>query len=154
MALTNLSAANFPTQSVAWSEIARLCRRICLLRERGLAEEAERLRTGSLAGMVGALRSPTDTEDALAARLALIFADETERVANAASLAELLGPLLAAQLLPSTVPGAALPSPDAAGHVGKAPPPRAGAGSIADFIDEMLAQETPVARAQTAHRAS
>lgn len=153
--MTQLPVANSPAQSIAWSEIARLCRRICLLREQGLAAEAEDLRIGSLAEMVAALQSPSNTEEVLAARVASIFADETERVANAASLAELLGPLLAAQLLPPASPRAAPPASEAAaGRTGRVPPPRAGAGNIADFIDEMLAQETSVSRAQMPRPAS
>ena len=126
-----------------WSDVARVCRRVCVLRERGQHDEAERLRAGTLSEIVAAARTPTDTDASLADRLEATFAAEVERVANAAVLAELLVPLLSEQLRPlassqSSSPVAVTDLTRAA----KSPAPRATA-SIADFIDEMIAQESP-----------
>ena len=122
-----------------------MCRRVCVLRERGLKDEAERVRADEVMPIVGLLRTATDTDAAITERLNTIFAAEAERVANAAVLAELLLPELTGQLRSLVVPVAApmspvppLPAPAAAP---KPPPPRR--GSIADFIDDMIAQERP-----------
>lgn len=158
--LPNPSASNFPAPSAAWSDVARACRRICVLRERGQAEEAERLRTGELAELVASLHRPGETEASVAERVASIFAVEEERVANAAVLAELLAPLLNSQARPEPVVQAApAPLPVAVERfAAPAPPsppaPRAGGGSIADFIDEMIAQENGPGRKAPARRAS
>jgi hypothetical protein len=144
--LPNPSVSNFPTQPRSWSDLARLCRRVCVLRERGLVAEAERVRAGELAETLAAVRSPTDTDEAIEQRLATTFAAEAERVANAAVLAELLAPLLADR---AQRPGApvALTSDSAAPLPPPKPAPRAGPLDLADFIDDMIAQERPPLRA-------
>ena len=144
--LLNESVSNFPAPSVAWSDIARVCRRVCVLRERGRAEEAERLRANELMPMVLAVRMPTDTDASVTERLNSIFAIEAERVANASVLAELLVPILAEKLQPSATSSApnvsaAAPLVTPASNAAKPPAPRP--ASIADFIDEMIAQEKP-----------
>jgi hypothetical protein len=127
-----------------------MCRRVCVLRERGQHGEAEQLRTTSLAELVAALKSPAETDATITARLETIFAAETERVANAMVLADLLVPRLTEQLrsfapLPGMTPAAvnaaapAMPPP-------KPAPARAATISIADFIDDMIAQENPPVR--------
>lgn len=142
---------------MAWSDIARVCRRVCVLRERGQIEEAERLRAGELMEKVAIARSPAETDTAVTERLNAIFAAETERVANASVLAELLAPLLtgqvfspeAARAIETTTKPAPIAAPVASsGVVEKPAPPRA--GSIADFIDEMIAQEKPPVRSTEA----
>src|SRR5687768_1981164 len=143
--LLNEPVSNFPAPPVAWSDIARVCRRVCMLRERGHAEDAERLRAGELMAMVAALRTPAETDAAVSERLNAIFAVEAERVANAAVLAELLLPTLVEKLQLPSRPHTVLESPVT--PISAAPPapvekpaaPRA--ASIADFIDEMIAQE-------------
>ncbi len=76
-------------------------------------------------------------------RLEETFVVEQERVANAATLAELIAPLLSENLprLAPAAPVAPVPRSEP-----KAPPPRAmvrGAHrNIADFIDEMLDHDT------------
>jgi hypothetical protein len=125
-----------------------MCRRVCVLRERGHPDDAERLRAGELMAMVAAIRTPAESDAAVSERLNAIFAQEAERVANAAVLAELLAPSLLEKLQPQ--PGAepnttrASPSIAPPLPVEKTVAPRA--GSIADFIDEMIAQEKPPAR--------
>lgn len=158
--LPNQSVSNFSDQPTTWSDLARVCRRVCILRERGLAEEAEQLRTGQLAAMVTAVRTPQETDEAIERKLAGLFATETERVANAAALAELLAPMLtdariaplplaavssaapfAVGTAPSTTPfPPASSTPPAAAPAAK-PARVAGALDLAGFIDEMIAQE-------------
>jgi hypothetical protein len=125
---------------------------VCILRERGQAEEAERLRVGELAEMLLAVRSPGDTDATVAARLDSIFSAETERVANAAVLAELLTPMLAEHLRPAATSQESAPviatvaEPLVTTPPAKTPAPRTTAISITDFIDEMIAQEKPPPR--------
>ena len=143
--LSNQSVSNFPAPAVTWSEVARVCRRVCVLRERGQKDEAERVRADEVMPMVALLRTATDTDAAITERLNTVFAAEAERVANAAVLAELLLPELTGQLRSLAVPVAAPTSPvpplPAPAAVPKPTPPRR--GSIADFIDDMIAQERP-----------
>lgn len=119
-----------------------MCRRVCVLRERGQTEEAERLRSGPLTEMVAGLQTADETGDAVAQRLASIFALEEERVANASVVAELLLPLLSSQSQPFVVPpGAPTAAASARSPTPPAPPHARGNGGIADFIDDMIAQE-------------
>jgi hypothetical protein len=119
-----------------------------MLRERGQNEEAERLRAGELMTMLAAVRAPGDSDAATTDRLNALFATEAERVANAAVLAEILVPMLAEQLRPFATAGATAsetPAPAAVAPVVPRPAqPRP--ASIADFIDDMLAQERPLDR--------
>ena len=98
--------------------------------------------------MVAAVRTPSDSDAAVSERLNTIFAHEAERVANAAVLAELLVPALVEKLQPQlrAEPAAAAAFDSIAPPVPieKTGTPRA--ASIADFIDEMIAQEKPPAR--------
>ena len=61
--------------------MARACRRVCVLRERGQNEEAERMRAEEVMSMVATLRGPTDSDAAVTDRLNSLFATEAERVA-------------------------------------------------------------------------
>ena len=121
-----------------------MCRRVCVLRERGQNEVAERLRAGELMTMLAAVRTPGDSDAATTERLNAIFATEAERVANAAVVAEILVPMITEQLRPlmgSTVASSAIPTPVVVPPVPKPSQPRP--ASIADFIDDMIAQERP-----------
>jgi hypothetical protein len=137
--------SNFPAPAVTWSDVARVCRRVCVLRERGQNEEAERLRAGELMTLLAAIRTPGDSDSATTDRLNALFATEAERVANAAVLAEMLLPMLAEQLRPPAITAAApqeIPMAVVMAPVVTRPkPPRP--ASIADFIDDMIAQENP-----------
>ena len=129
---------------MSWSDIALVCRRVCVLRERGQNEVAERLRAGELMTMLAAVRTPGDSDAATTERLNAIFATEAERVANAAVVAEILVPMITEQLRPlmgSTVASSAIPTPVVVPPVPKPSQPRP--ASIADFIDDMIAQERP-----------
>lgn len=82
--------------------------------------------------LVAALRTTADSDASLSARVDAILAAETDRVANAAVLADFLAPLLAGRAAtPAVPPSRPMMPPRAAG------PP----GGIAGFIDEMIAQE-------------
>lgn len=133
--MTTPPAFSLPETSVLWDDIARACRRMCVLRERGLPGEAERVAQTDLAALLARLRAGDESPAAIDARLETLLATERARVAEAAVLASLLAPLLHE---PPPRP-AAPPLPAAQ------PPPasRARAASIADFIDEMIAQEKP-----------
>src|SRR5436189_74039 len=106
---------------------------MCILHEQGNDAEAERLRTTALTAALARAKTNEESDSLLTARLDALFAVERERVANAAVLAELLAPLLGER---SAV---VVPFPSAA--VKASTPARARAASIADFIDEMIAQE-------------
>jgi hypothetical protein len=137
-------APNSSDPLIAWREIARTCRRVCLLRERGEHEEAERVRTGPLAALVSAARTPTDTDAGMALRLESLWAQETERVANAAVLAELLRNLLPEPPRSPASPSRATAGAAATPKLSSVPSkPRAVPASIADFIDTMLEQDDP-----------
>ncbi|MDP3069317.1 MAG: hypothetical protein Q8N18_03465 [Opitutaceae bacterium] len=118
-----------PPASPDWIGVARLCRRICLLAERGDLAEADRLRTGEFATAVAALQADEASH--------ALFAREADRVAHATLVAEQLAPLLAARL-PATTPASFRVENKAA----PAAPPRSRPSpptDLADFIDEMIA---------------
>lgn len=146
--MLNSPPANFPA-AAPWSDVARVCRRVCILHERGRADETEHVRRSELPAMIAALRTPSDTDEEIAARLNSIFTAERERVANAVVLAELLAPLLQesnrslATAEPTSI-AANVPAAAATPRPSR-PPARARptGGDIADFIDEMIAQERP-----------
>lgn len=149
------------TSAASWDDIARLCRRICLLRERGDEIAAETLTRDALAPALAAYRFAAGENDtAIDVRLHATFEIERERVANATVLAELLAPLLREQV--DATMAANVSAQKSAGEASALQPNRAAAppppapmrhepADIADFIDEMLAQERP---AKPARRAS
>ena len=138
----------------------RIYRQVCLLRARGQLAEAAALETSDLASALSTARltSPRNQDEAS------LFAAEDERVATAATLAELLVPLLAERLRSELTPVAAAAPPAPAASVATrdthrpaetpsspafpTTPPTAPstAPSIADFIDGMLVQQRPSAR--------
>lgn len=129
--------------------MACVCRRICALRSVGRDVEAAELHAHELAALLSMLPTTADAE----ARVQAIFAAEEKRVADAHALAEVLAPLIADLLRATpraTASAASAPEPPV---VPDAPapndprPPRATAPSIADFIDDMIAQERPPSRA-------
>lgn len=112
-----------------------------MLREQGEPAEADCVQAGPLEALLSALRTTPETAAAFDQRVAVIFAVERDRVANAVVLAQLLAPLLA-ERLPLAAHSAAPEAPvtRSVTHVAR-PLPVSPAG-IADFIDEMIAQET------------
>ena len=146
--LLNQSVSNFPAPAVTWSDVARVCRRVCVLRERGQNEEAERLRAGELMTLLAAVRAPDESDAATTERLNALFATEAERVANATVLAEILVPMISEQLRPLAAPGRTAAETPALAAVAPVvtKPVQPRPASIADFIDDMIAQERPLDR--------
>jgi hypothetical protein len=134
------AAENLPDHAITWEHAARLCRRICVLREQGCAPEAEALAADELAVARAALVSADPTAD-IEARFASLLVTEAERVANASVLAELLVPRLAELLAVGGRSSAMAIASDSLLPV--SPKPRGAPANIADFIDEMLAQDRP-----------
>jgi len=145
--LLNRSAFNFPAPSATWNDVARVVRRVCVLRERGETEAADNLRIGALSNLITSLKHAAEDPAAVEQRIEAIYVTEQERVANASALAELLLPLLTdsgplfgtfAETKPQV---AAMHSPLPA--IATPPPakPVRRPGDIADFLDDMIAQE-------------
>lgn len=120
---------------------------MCVLRAHGAAAEARELERTELTDALSAARAespPAQPESDL-------LAHESERVAEAQLLAELLAPLLADRLrgaAPEFAPrSTAAPAPAASRTAPPptprvtAPPPPAAAPSITDLIDGMLSQD-------------
>jgi hypothetical protein len=157
--LINAPVFHFSSQQNLWSDVTRLCRRICLLRERGHGDEAEQLRTGPLADLMMQLSAAGENAAVIDEQLEKIFAVETERVADAAVLAELLAPLLDERAAARTrqhsesSPAAPHAAADSKVLLFDSPPPapaaaRRRSGDIADFLDEMIALERSPERAR------
>jgi hypothetical protein len=153
--LIDPSVPRFPAQPISWSDIARLCRRVCLLRECNQPDAAEELRRGALAEAIAAIRTTSEPDAALEQRLEATFAAEAERVANAAVLAELLAPLMAQQPAVERARPARIDEPAGETPALPAPPPvRRDPADIAQFIDDMIALEQPAPRPAATRRAS
>jgi len=145
--LPSSSEPNFPATPATWSDVTRLCRRLCVLREQARTAEAETLQRLELEPLLETMRSGGDTLLTLDARLAATMAEESDRVANATLLAELLAPMLGLRTgadEPKTSIAALRPaaSPVARANAAPSPKPARAAASIADFLDEMIAQES------------
>lgn len=106
---------------------------------------------------MAAMRTASAPDAGLEQKLEATFAAESERVANAAVLAELLAPLIG-QHQPASEHGRPLARvEETAGETPAlpAPPPaRRDPADIAHFIDEMIAQEQPAPRRGSTRRAS
>src|SRR5207253_349568 len=84
----------------AWNEVAKMCRRICLLRATGQNAEAARAQSSDLPRALE-LTGSRAADPAVANRLSALFASAEERIADALVLAELLAPMLAQHLQPA-----------------------------------------------------
>ena len=132
----------FSSDPSRWENVRRIYRRVCLLRAKGRIEDALELENTELAHALAEARVSELHPD----EEALIFAQETERVANASVLAELLAPLLAeelgaeARLSPAVSTSSATPVPPRSANVPRPVPSKP--PSISDLLDGMLAQET------------
>ena len=137
--------------------IARLVRRICLLREQGDAAGAAKLEGNELAPAVRDIRLAEGLESLPEGELQTMFLNEERRVADAMILAELLIPPLIASI----------PLANGAGHrpippSGRATPaafplatdPAAGSPAIPDLLDAMLAADAAARRQLPNRRAS
>ena len=130
-----------------WGEAARIFRRIALLRASGQDEEAEAILSRDLAAALEAARASEASTEAADRRQTALFSLEERRMVHAASLAELLAPILAAHLrgVPDSPPVGqpdrhAAPRPPAGPGSGRRAPSRP--ADIADMIDGMIALET------------
>jgi hypothetical protein len=131
-----------PAEAEHLASIVRLVRRICLLREQGDQAGARRLQTGDLADAVKDVRLESGPASLSEEKLCALFVSESEHVAEAMVLAELLAPQLA-RLLPAADPSRTplFASPPAAEPATRAIPGEAPA--ISDLLDAMLAAERP-----------
>jgi hypothetical protein len=119
-----------------WIEVGRVYRRICFLRLEGRAGEAQVVEETEFAEAAAKARGTAGDAFEADSILKGIRAEEEERVAGAIAFAEVLVPMLERR-----VPALA-PAPAAAPAPRRAPPPATGESrGIADFIDDMLAQE-------------
>jgi hypothetical protein len=112
---------------------------MCFLRSEGRQEEARVVEDHELAAAVVEARSVSASDEEADALLKCLYAEGEERVADAVAFAEVLVPMLAQELKPHSPAGArAADSPrqrkPSSGKPGEA-------REIADFIDDMLAQE-------------
>jgi hypothetical protein len=123
-----------------WIKLGRIHRRVCFLRSEGRAIDARRLEEGDFAqAKAEALAAGGPDADA---RLRSFLAEEEERAAGAIACVDLLLPELSER-------AAALGSALGAQAPAQRPPRPVDSGAergIADFIDEMLAQDRARAR--------
>jgi len=128
-----------------WIRVGRIYRRICFLRFEGRGAEATQIEFTELKDAVDVAKmgSPSIPEaDSILRRL---LEEEGERVADAVAFAEAIVPYLPGQMAAA---GPAL-SPLASGNsmgLKAGLRPSGDARSVADFIDDMLAQDRPRAR--------
>jgi len=120
-----------------WIEVGRVYRRICFLRFEGMASEAQAIEDTEFAEAAAKARRASGSEFEADSVLNALLADERERVAEAVAFAEVLVPMRS-RSLPGLAPSAA--APPAAPRRARMPAHDASRG-IADFIDDMLAQE-------------
>jgi hypothetical protein len=117
-----------------WIKVGRIYRHICFLRSEGLGAEAKRIEDTELEEAAAEARATESDGDT---QLKAFYAQEQERVAEAIAFAEVLVPALSGHFS----------SPETAKARSPVPAPRSKARSarsepgIADYIDEMLAQD-------------
>lgn len=159
-----LNSAALPTTASPPDEllnnVRRIYRRICLLRATGRHSEALDLEIDEFSRVLAASHDAGVAEH----RTSAAMSEEAARVTQAATLAEVLAPLLAEKLRESSAPvvaasPATAPSPAALSQTASArpafaapshspsPAPVSGAPSVTDLLDGMFALESP-------HRAS
>lgn len=117
---------------------------MCFLRSEGRQDEAREVEGHELAAAVAEARRASESDGEADSLLKALFAEGEERVADAVAFAEVLMPMLARELRPLSA---------ATSRAAERPPQRKArsesSGSpleIADFIDEMLAQDRAGAR--------
>jgi len=139
------SVPQAPAAAGEISDLSRLIRRVCLLRELGRTGEAEALETGELAAARAVAGSPAPAE------FDQLYAAERRRATEAALLAELIGPEVARHL--SATGPSGRPAPNHTANRPAAAPaagPPAGPPAIPDLLDAMLAQDRAAARRRPA----
>lgn len=125
----------------SWIKVGRVHRRICFLRLEGREAEAREIEGRELEPAVAEARKDSESEAEAEAVLRAVTSDDEERVAEAIAFAEVLVPMLSERLsLQAPAPGIPKRGP----RQGRAAPgDQDQAHGIADFIDEMLAQQRP-----------
>ena len=114
-------------------------RRICFLRSEGLSDEAQLIEMTEFAEAAARARESSGSAEEADTMLKALLSEEQERVASAIAFAEVLEPMLAKRHAESNPP---IPRPAAASPARKQRiPGRDESRGIADFIDDMLAQE-------------
>jgi hypothetical protein len=117
--------------------VGEIYRRVCVLKSAGRQAEARRLEETQLEAALAGIRKAAEGSPEAEARIASVMAAESERVAEALTLAEILAPMLVERL-------GANPPAKRATEAPAEPRARQAAGEdrgIADFIEEMLAQD-------------
>jgi hypothetical protein len=122
-----------------WIELGRVYRRICFLRCEGLTTEAQLIEQTEFAEAEARARRAADSEEEADSLVKTLLAEEGARVSEAIAFAEVLVPMLAKRLA-SLVPVPRLQSSAPAMTRERKPGHDENRG-IADFIDDMLAQE-------------
>ncbi len=112
---------------------------MCLLRSEGREGEAKEIEASELASAIVEARRSSDSDAEADAILRDLFAEGEERVADAVAFAEVLLPMLAPEIRPTS------PAMKRAADNFRQRKPGAQRSDepreIADFIDEMLAQD-------------
>jgi hypothetical protein len=132
-------AASLRRFEPSWVRVGRVHRRLCFLRSEGREAEAREVEGSELAAAVAEARRVSGSDAEADALLSELFTEGEERVADAVAFAEVLLPMLAQEMRPAA-PALAHP---AQGHRQRKPSALRPGGDleIADFIDEMLAQD-------------
>jgi hypothetical protein len=127
-----------------WSEATRIYRRICVARAKGSQIEADEIEATILAPALDSLRNESTDPGDWEARLRQLREGEEARVAEAVTLAELLAPMLAKSLQNPGRSAARIPANPVQTPISPVRPaaPRAAPRGIADFIDEMISQNS------------
>jgi hypothetical protein len=123
----------------SWIKVGQVHRRVCFLRLEGREAEAREIEGRELEPAVVEARKTSESESEADAVLRALTSEDENRVAEAIAFAEVLVPMLSERLsLQSHPSGVPTRSPrqnrPAAGGLGES-------RGIADFIDEMLAQQ-------------
>jgi len=144
--LTAFPPISEPGTPSPWGEVARIFRRVTLLRSSGRSPEAEFIVEKELPAALDAARMSEPSQEAADRRIAAVYMLEEERMAQAAATAELLAPMLVDRLRgqwPLAATGLSLQSDRSIsdrteGHTRPLSTPL----STADLIDGMLALES------------
>jgi hypothetical protein len=112
---------------------------MCFLRSEGRGDEAREIEDRELASAIVEARKASDSDAEAEALLSALFTEGEERVADAVAFAEVLLPMLAQEMRPHT-PAVARAADSPRQRKPSAERPGE-AREIADFIDEMLAQD-------------
>jgi hypothetical protein len=110
---------------------------MCFLRFEGMAREAQAIEDTEFAEASAKARSSSASEFEAESVMKTLLADERERVAEAVAFAEVLVPLLSRSLPGLATSAAAAPAVPRRARL----PADDESRGIADFIDDMLAQE-------------